>query len=234
MSLTSMEQEKGIGRMDLGAMQAPAPRLQPGGVGYSSWRDHIDVHLQRGGAEGIHRKAMTEVEWLDMSSRTEKWADEALAEALALVSSSGTSSLQAPMQSKLSKEHIEARRLVSSTVERSRKVYGVLYTALPEELRPLVGHIAQGWAYGLWHWLETKYQSTEEDNVNVLFRQWSNLEQEVGESFDAYRARVNKLFSLLKDAKEQPSVRQYAFTLLDNLQPRYTHKQYLLSRLVVN
>jgi hypothetical protein len=42
-------------------------------------------------------------------------------------------------------------------VERSRKVFGMLYSSLPKELRAQAAHIPQGWAFGLWHWLETKF-----------------------------------------------------------------------------
>jgi hypothetical protein len=119
-------------------------------------------------------------------------------------------------------EEIKAgRKLVASTVERSRRVFGAIYSALPDELKAQAAHIAQGWAYGLWHWLETKFQSTEEDSVGELLGQWSSLRQEEVESFDSYRARVNKLHALLVHAKEKPSDRMYSHTLLDRLQPRY-------------
>ena len=119
-------------------------------------------------------------------------------------------------------ESIKAgRKIVASTVERAHRVFGVIYSALPDELKAQAAHIAQGWAYGLWHWLETKFQSTEEDSVGELLGQWSSLRQEEVESFDSYRARVNKLHALLVHAKEKPSDRMYAHTLLDRLQPRY-------------
>ena len=110
---------------------------------------------------------------------------------------------------------------MSSTVERSRRVFGAIYSALPDELKAQSAHIAQGWAYGLWHWLETKFQSTEEDSVGELLGKWSSLRQEEAESFDSYRARVNKDHALLVHAKEKPSDRMYLHTLLDRLQPRY-------------
>ena len=79
----------------------------------------------------------------------------------------------------------------------------------------------ENFAYGLAHWLETKLQSTEQDNVGELLAQWVALRQEEDESFDAYRARVNHVLALLDHAKEKPSARQHAFMLLDRLQPRY-------------
>jgi transposase InsO family protein len=222
MSLNS--EDKGTGAMGAGDKLAhlQAPRLQSGGVGYAAWAANMDVFLQRAGAEGIHRKPMTEAAWVDMSRRVEEWAADALSAALALVAvDSSSSSSCSPKAEPLSAEIKEARRLVSATVERSRKVFGTLFAALPEELRAQVAHLASGWAYGLWHWLEGKFQSTEQDSVGELLAQWTTLRQEEGESFDAYRARVNTLHALLEQAKEKPSARMYAYMLLDRLQPRY-------------
>jgi hypothetical protein len=217
----------------LTAVHAQAPRLQAGGVGYAAWAPHMDVFLQRGGAEGIHRKEMLETTYVQLSKSVESWADEALAAAIAHISvpvSSSSSSSSATTDTKtvtpaathkIDDETKAQRRIITTTVERSRKVYGTIYSALPEELRVQAAHITPGWAYGLWHWLEVKYQSTEEDSVGELLQQWTTLRQEDGESFDAYRARVNKLRELLKNAKEAPSARMYAYMMLDRLQPRY-------------
>ena len=191
MSLNSEDKTGGTG--GVGAQHMQAPRLQSGGIGFAAWQANMDVFLQRAGAEGIHRKPMAEAVWTDMARRAEEWAEEALSAALALVSGGcGAGSSSSAKSETLSAEVKEARKLVSATVERSRKVFGTLYSALPEELRAQVAHIAQGWAYGLWHWLETKFQSTEEDSVGELLAQWTSLRQEEDESFDAYRARVNK------------------------------------------
>ena len=201
----------------------------------------MDVFLQRNGAEGIHQKPMPEAKWLEMSRRSEAWAAEALETAMALVlggdygsssaagdidasssSSSSATNLTVPLPEETLSESVKAgRKLVTAAVERSRRVFGVLYSALPEELRAQTGHIATGWAYGLWHWLETKFQSTEEDSVGELLGKWSAMRQDDGQSFDAFRAEVNKLAALLEHAKEKPSARMYAHTLLDRLQPRY-------------
>ena len=212
-----------------------APRLASGGIGYSAWRPNMDVFLQRNGAEGIHQKPLDEAKWRDMSQRSEEWAAEALEAAMALVlgssssigatasSASAPTALGATSSTTLpiSAEMKAGRLLVSATVERSRRVFGILWSSLPEELRAQAGHIAPGWAYGLWHWLETKFQSTEEDSVGEMLGRWSSLRQDEGQSFDAYRAEVNKLAALLEHAKEKPSARMYAHTLLDRLLPRY-------------
>jgi transposase InsO family protein len=225
-------------------LQQLAPRLQSGGVGFAAWQTNMDVFLQRAGAEGIHRTPMQEQEWLRIAKLVEQWSADELRNALALVlagahadsaangespsSSAGsgsvstggaTSTLTSPAA--LDEEQKQARKLVCALVDRSRRVYGVLFSALPEELRPQVEHIAQGWAYGLWQWLQSKFQSTEEDAVGALLLQWTSLFQGESESFDAYRARVNKLDTLLEQAKEKQSRRMYAFMLLERLQPRY-------------
>jgi transposase InsO family protein len=219
----SLNSEDKVGGGGSGALHLQAPRLLSGGVGYAAWQSNMDVFLQRAGAEGIHRKPMAEADWLSMSCRVEEWAAESLSAALALVGGGATSSTSSSSSSSsaLTTEMKDARRLLSATVERSRKVFGMLYSSLPDELRAQVAHVPQGWAYGLWHWLESKFQSTEEDNVGALLSQWTTLRQEEDESFDAYRARVNRLHVLLDQAKEKPSRRMYAFMLLDQLQPRY-------------
>jgi len=204
------------------------PRLALTGGGYAAWRPNMEVYLQRAGAEDIHKEPMDEQEWLTTSAQVREWARQADKEALALVlgaASSGSSGSQGngdKGSSLVQGEMVrEARRRVTALVERSRKVFGSLFEALPEELRVQVAHLPQGWAYGLWHWLETKYQNTEEDCVNDLIKQWMELRMEEEESFDAYRARVNRINSLLELAKEKPSARQYSFTLTDKLHPRF-------------
>ena len=115
----------------------------------------------------------------------------------------------------------ETKKLLREAVANSTRVYGVLYAALPEELRKQADSIPRGFAYGLWHWLETKFQSTEQDSVAGLIEQWVSLRQEESESFDSYRARVDKLFSLLGAAKEPQSRTMYSVILLDRLQPQF-------------
>ena len=160
MSLNSDKEIMGVGGITGGAHQAP--RLAAGGIGYAAWRPNMDVFLQRNGAEGIHQKPLTEAKWLEMSRRSEAWNQEALDAALALVLGGDFDDASSvPLPEEKHSDAVQAgRKLVSITVERSRRVFGVLYSSLPEELRAQTGHIAPGWAYGLWHWLETKFQST--------------------------------------------------------------------------
>ena len=106
-------------------------------------------------------------------------------------------------------------------VARMKKAFAFLYQALPDELRRLVAGVPQGYAYGLWSWLEKKYQSTEQDNVGDLWEQFTQLAQEADESFDAYKARVDQTFALLEHAKDKPSPGLYAHRLLWKLCPNY-------------
>jgi pyruvate/oxaloacetate carboxyltransferase len=59
----------------------------------------------------------------------------------------------------------EAKRAVSALIIRSRKAFGFLYNALPVDLRTLVNEVPQGYAYGLWSFLEKKFRNTEHDIV---------------------------------------------------------------------
>jgi transposase InsO family protein len=224
--------DKSVG--SAGALHMQAPRLQAGGMGYAVWAPHMNVYLQRSGAEGIHSKAMTQEVFLQMEHSVDIWRTEALDAAMASVlvgntatatgstgSTAGSIPTPPSVLVKVTPEAKASRTLITEMVERAHKVYGILYASLPEEVRTQSAHIAPGWAYGLWHWLETKYQSTEEDAVSDLYGQWSGLSQEDGASFDSYRAQVNKVRDLLKAAKETISDRMYAYTLLDRLQPRY-------------
>ena len=196
---------------------------------YASWRAQMEIFLaQRGAGDALTKQRSTE-EWNMLVAVAMQQADEeeTLAlEALGLKTpnkdktgqpNSSTSSGSGGTTDK----QREARRVVSSIVARSQRVFGCLYGALPTELHPQVAHLPQGFAYGLWRWIEEKYRSKEIDNVSALFREWSQLEQGEDESFDAYRARVNALADLLGSADERPSARMYAYTLLERLRPHY-------------
>ena len=220
-----------------------APLLRGAG-GYPAWKPAMNVYLQRHGAAGVHTEPLSEVEWLQDCSDVAAWGQQTLAAARAAArggmalstqetSGSSTSSTgidEVSLKSKgglaavdtLTAEAKAARTLVAANVERSHKAFGSIYSALPEELRLQVQHIPQGWAYGLWQWLERKFQSTEADNVGTLLLRWVHLAQKEGESFDSYRARVNELAALLEHAKQKQTPEMYCLFLLDRLQPRYT------------
>ena len=123
----------------------------------------------------------------------------------------------------LSEQQLKARQRAAERVRRTRKAYGYLYAALPEELRLLVKEVPQGYAFGIWSFLEKKYQNTEQDNVADLWERFTALEQSSDESFEEYKARVDELRSLLTHAKDPPSHGLYAHRLLWKLQSKYDH-----------
>jgi hypothetical protein len=172
MSLNSEEKTSGSGGGGAGGVDhaLQAPRLLPGG--YAAWRPRMDVFLQRAGAEGIHTDALTSEVWKATSARVDALAKATLVDAMALMMATdgGSSS-----STSVSDEVKAARKTVAAMVERSRRVYGILYASLPDELCAQVAHLPAGWAYCLWDWLQKKFQSTEEDSVDELLQQWTQL-----------------------------------------------------------
>jgi hypothetical protein len=81
--------------------------------------------------------------------------------------------------------------------------------------------VPQGYAYGIWSYLERKYRNTEQDNVAVLWKEFVTLAQSTDETFDEYKARVDSVVELLTHAKQQPPASLYSTMLVWNLQPRY-------------
>jgi len=218
------------------ASQAQAPKLR-NGDSYAQWRSDMEVYLARYGAANTLTRVMSPEQWNSCVAQRDAWKEEELDAAILLTvgngsgaaaSSSNTSpiggttpTVAATASSKLSDDMLNARKTVSEMVERSTRVYGIIYAALPDELKKQVEFISRGFAYGLWKWLEEKFQSTEQDSVGMLLQQWVALKQGEDESFDAYKARVDKLYRLLEAAKETQSRRMYSLMLLDQLQPQY-------------
>ena len=234
MSLTSADGYGGrvpAGTVALGA----APRLS-GAVDFSTWATLFLNWLQR---NRLQRAVERETKGLKaLMEVMQQWEDEAEEESIrAALGSSNSSSYsfsaspRKQTSSSVKEEDVEAaasrkktelenRRAVAQLVSRSTRVYGVLYECLPEELRAQVPTLS-GDAFALWRWLENKFQSKEADNVGTLLEQWSAMRMEEDESFDAYRARVMKLHSLLAAAKETISPAQFSLILLGRLQPRF-------------
>ena len=220
---------------------AHAPQLAPSGADYALWVGRAHAHLQRHGSNDTHTTVVAKAKWLGLSAAVHSWAlaDTAAAEELAggnfhigatggaeATAGNGTSK-SAPSDTAAVKVErpsdavLAARKTVTANVDRSRKIHSVLIGMMPADLQSQAQALPDGWVYGLWHWLETKFQSTAADSVDDLIRQWAATSQDEDESFDAYRARVDKLASLLKQAEEPQSARMYAFHLLERLQPMY-------------
>jgi hypothetical protein len=80
----------------------------------------------------------------------------------------------------------------------------------------------EGYAFGLWSWLQSKFQCVEGDSIGLLWRQWGLLTMEEEETYDAYRARVTKLHALLTAAKELVTPIHFTDVMLGRLKPRYS------------
>jgi len=187
------------------------PRLQPGC--FATWRPKMEVHLARNGADEIHLEVSTAAEWLAMTTQVKAWAKETTRDAVSMaihgasVKSSGASAA-------VTDEMKAARRICVSLVERSRRVHGVIFASLPDDLAAQVAHLPSGWAFGLWDWLIKKYQNIEDDGVDAMCLEFSQLRMAEDESYDAYRARVSDLATRLDYAKEKPSPRLFKIAMI--------------------
>ena len=204
------------------------PRLRVGH--YSAWRPQMENTLMRAGI-ATRDYAVGCADWAALASAVDNWAhteeQASIAYALTGVNSAAVAAAAAsskgasgPSASELASE-AKARRGAMEAVARMRKAFALLYQALADELRVLVAGVPQGYAYGLWSWLESRYQSTEQDSIGDLWEEFTQLEQEEEESFDAYKARVDRTNLLLDNAKDKPSAGLYAHRLLRKLRPNY-------------
>ena len=118
-------------------------------------------------------------------------------------------------------EQVRAKQRVADMISRSRKAYGYLYAALPVDLRPLIADVPQGYAFGIWSFLEKKFRNTEQDSIMALWERITTVSQEADELYDVYKARVDSINELLINAKQTLPSGLYASLLLWRLQPRY-------------
>lgn len=186
----------------------------------------MQTYLMRNGIE--ERDYTEEIpEWtrlvlaVQMDARAEEKA--AIAAVLAGLPDSASSVKQEDtVAAAAQKEHgSSTKQRVAALIGRSRKAYGILYASLPADLRLLVADVPQGYAYGIWTFLEKKFRNTEQDNVAALWAEFVNLSQTSSENFDEYKARVDSIVELLTHAKQQPPPGLYMTLLLWKLQPRY-------------
>ena len=199
-----------------GATSVTVPRLVAGR--YAEWRPAMENVLMRA---GVAQRDYTEEnsDWPALVTAVEQWtrADEDASIAYALGRGSASSSSKAGPTA----AEKEARRGATEAVARTKKAYALLYQALSDELRRLVAQVPQGYAYGIWSWLEKRFQSTEQDHIGDLWDEFTKLAQEEDESFDVYKSRVDRVYGLLAHAKDKPSPGLYAHRLLWKLCPRY-------------
>jgi hypothetical protein len=216
----------------------PVPRLasSSGGSGlpHATWRPQMQTFLMR---RGIEERDYTEAipQWKELVASVQSDArdlERAAIETLlgsspatqqqaagAQTPTRATSSVKTAAAS--SEAQQRARQRVAALIGRARKACAYLHAALPADLRLLVADIPQGYAFGLWSFLEKKFRNTEQDNVAALWKEFVTLAQADDEGFDEYKARVDAVVELLRHAKEQPPAGLYSTLLLWNLQPRY-------------
>lgn len=212
----------GMGSAASGVPQT-VPRLVLGVGAYGAWRPVMENTLLRAGVTTRDYREENP-DWAALAAAVDQWAraeeEASIAYALgrvAAVSSSSTSSAGTGP----SAAEKEARRGAIEAVARTRRAYTLLYQALSDELRRLSASVPQGDAYGLWSWLEKRFQSTEQDSIGDLWDEFTQMSQGDDESFDAYKARVDRVYGLLTHAKDKPSPGLYAHRLLWKLSPRY-------------
>jgi hypothetical protein len=191
----------------LGLAHAQVPRLVPGG--YAAWRPVMENVLMRAGVTPRDYRREN-ADWAALVEAVDRWAMEDEDKSIAFALGRGTATSSTGAVAGPTATEKEARIGASEAVVRGKRAYALLYQALSDELRRLVAHVAQGHAYGLWSWLEKRFQSTEQDNVGDLWDQFTTLYQADDESFDEYKARVDHVYSLLSYAKDKPSPGLYA------------------------
>ena len=222
MSTNSNTEREGGASAGQGLVQAQVPRLVTGS--YSAWRPVMENVLMRAGILARDYKVENK-DWAALVAAVDRWAmdDESasIAHVLGRTSTSSSSTTSTTASTTTSTPAKEARRGAEEVVARTKKAYSMLFAALPEELRRLVAHVSQGDAYGLWSWLERRFQNTEQDNIGDLWDKFTGLSQESEQTFDEYKASVDHVYGLLAHAKDKPSAGLYAHRVLWKLSHRY-------------
>jgi hypothetical protein len=197
------------------------------GLPHSVWRPQMQTFLMR---QGIEERDYSEPfpEWkavvdaINAEERAEEQA--AIAEMLGKSSAAAAgSTTSAAASSSKTAEQVKRKQRVVDAVARVRKAYAFLYAALPADLRSLVADVPQGYAYGVWSFLEKKFRSTEQDSVMALWERLTTMRQDASgdEDFAEYKARVDSVKELLENAKQSVGTGLYASLLLWRLRPAY-------------
>jgi len=116
---------------------------------------------------------------------------------------------------------MEAKKKVAEMIGRSKKAYGFLFAALPTDHRQLVAEVPQGYAYGIWSFLEKKYRNTEQDSVLALWEEFTSMRPESDETFNVYKARVDSVVELLTHARQSVPRPLYTAIMIWRLQSKY-------------
>jgi len=181
-------EDKGSANAGATSASAQAPKLRSGAT-YPAWRRDMEVWLERHNANGVHTRVVDPTNWKHWVTLMGQWDNEALADAMTVYdvannaagSSSNnntmTSATSASVSATLPEAEAKRRQALTAMVRNSQRVFGALYSALPDDLRTQSQSVPRGCAYLLWHWLEMKFQSTEADTVHELLEQWFTLRQ---------------------------------------------------------
>jgi transposase InsO family protein len=211
------------------------------GLAYATWRPQMRAHMMRNGIEERdYTEAISQWERLNAAVQADARTEEQAAFAALLggrapspprkTAGGGASSSKLPAdddepfvkKEALTPAQEAAKTRATTALARVRKAFGYLWAALPADLRLLVADVPQGYAFGLWHFLEKKFRSTEQDSVASLWSQLVCLSQDSSEMFDAYKARVDSVQELLGHAKETVPAGLYSTLVLGRLQPGYS------------
>ena len=221
---SNTEREGGASASSPGLAHLLVPRLSVAPGGYAAWRPVMENVLMRAGIAARDYKKENK-DWAALVEAVDQWAIEdesaSIAHALGRASTKGPSSSTTSSTAGPSAAEKETRRGAIEVVARTAKAHSMLFGALSEELRRLVAHVPQGNAFGLWSWLEKRFQSTEQDNIGDLWDEFTGLSQGDNEPFDEYKARVDRVYGLLAHAKDKPSAGLYAHRLLWKLTSRF-------------
>jgi hypothetical protein len=189
------------------------------GMPHALWRPQMQTFLMQHSIE--ERDYAREIaKWRELDAAVQAAAEAAEEEAIAFMLGE---SLMVKQESddKDATAQKKAKQRVADLICRSRKAFGYLYSALPADLRQLVADVPQGYAYGIWSFLEKKFRNTEQDSVMALWERITTVTQEADETYDVYKARVDSVVELLTNAKQTLPAGLYASLLLWRLQPRY-------------
>lgn len=204
-----------------------------GGAPFALWRPQMQTFLMRHGIE-TRDYAREIAQWSALAAAVEQDAESEERAAIEMVlaassaaasshkSSSSDESLQTVKREALSPEQIKAKQRVSDLISRSRKAFGYLHASLSSDLRPLIADVPQGYAFGIWSFLEKKFRNTEQDSVMALWERATTLSMDPDDTFDVYKAKVDSVNELLVNAKQTLPPGLYASILLWRLQPRYS------------
>ena len=213
--------EESVGSSGQGRNSGLALPQLTGAIDFASWRLRFNVFLQHHGLGSVLEKQWLEADFIQVREKVAEWAKETEDAMMALALQPASASASAPAAKPLPAELATARKFATDKYERSVRAFGYICSALPEKLRVQTISVVEGHAYGLWQWLQSKFQSTETDAIDGLLGAWQALMQEIEESADAFRARVDTMRQLLDAADEPVSERMLQHKLLSGLRSEY-------------